>query len=556
MDKLTLLIADDNVSDRMILRAIVRRLGHYVLEAEDGVKAVALFEQHRPDLILMDVFMPNMDGEQATWLIKQKAGDHMVPVIFLTSLTEAGQLADCLDAGGDDFLTKPYNRVILQAKIAAFARMLALHKQVQQQREHLVREQEAAKAVFDSIAHHGALNLPNLRYLISPMSIFNGDVMLVAQHPSGGIAVFLGDFTGHGLPAAIGAMPLSETFYGMISKGFSLRDVTTEINRKLKSILPVGVFCCANLVELSFRNRTIEVWTGGLPDNLLYNQRSGEVKRLVSRHMALGVLSPQRFRYEPYFIEMDPDDVLYLWSDGIPETMNPQGEMFGDERMFEVFADAGPAAPLFDRLVGKVRDFSGQSVQGDDHTLLQIHMISEDELPSVDDHATTHAAGGGARCWSMDFELCDDSIAHFDPLPMFTHMIMEVPGLRTRSSQVYTILAELYANALDHGILKLDSKLKKSAAGFSRYYQLRQERLQALQSARISIRLQHEPEGEGGILRIEIEDSGEGFDYQQSSYTHHADGYSGRGLPLIRSLCSSFAYLGAGNRVRAEFSWS
>ncbi|NNM52993.1 MAG: fused response regulator/phosphatase [Pseudomonadales bacterium] len=553
-ERLSVLIADDNASDRMILRAIVRRLGHDVIEAEDGQQAVQLFASSRPDIVLMDVFMPNMDGQQAAWIIKQQAGEELVPVIFLTSLTDADQLADCLDAGGDDFLSKPYNRVILQAKIQAFARMRTLHAQVQAQREHLVREQAVAKAVFDSIAHHGALDLPNIRYLISPMSVFNGDVMLVARQPSGGLSIFLGDFTGHGLPAAIGTMPLSEIFYGMTSKGFSLRDIAAEINRKLKSILPVGIFCCANLLDLSFRNRTIEVWTGGMPDNVIFNRRTKEIKRLVSHHLALGVLGPDRFRYDPYFIEMDPDDVVYLWSDGIPETNNMAGEMFGEDRLLEVFSRVD-GQHIFDGIVRSVQSFSGQQQQSDDHTLLEIAMLEEKELPDMDDVAVGTAKNLGASHWRMDFELKDSSLIHFDPLPLLTHMIMEAPGLKRRASQVYTLLAELYSNALDHGVLRLDSGLKRTPDGFAEYYRLRTERLQQLNKAKICFRLAHEPSEVGGVLFIEVEDSGPGFDYQAATFAPHAEGYCGRGLPLVRSLCASFEYRGKGNHVCAEYRW-
>src|SRR5690606_40932182 len=81
--------------------------------------------------------------------------------------------------------------------------------------EHLLREQHVAKAVFDKVAHSGCLDAPNIRYMQSPYALFNGDLLLAAYKPSGGMHVMLGDFTGHGLPAAIGAMPLAELFYGM-----------------------------------------------------------------------------------------------------------------------------------------------------------------------------------------------------------------------------------------------------------------------------------------------------------------------------------------------------
>ena len=70
--------------------------------------------------------------------------------------------------------------------------------------EHLLTEQRVAKAVFDKVAHSGCLSAPNIRYLQSPFALFNGDLLLAAFKPSGGMHVLLGDFTGHGLPAAIG----------------------------------------------------------------------------------------------------------------------------------------------------------------------------------------------------------------------------------------------------------------------------------------------------------------------------------------------------------------
>src|SRR5690606_33499765 len=188
----------------------------------------------------------------------------------------------------------PYNRVILEAKIGAMDRLRRLHGTVLQQRdliarhnEHLLREQHVAKAVFDKVAHSGCLNAPNIRYLQSPYALFNGDLLLAAFKPSGGMHVLLGDFTGHGLPAAIGAMPLAEVFYSMTAKGFGMADILREMTAKLKRILPVGVFCCAALRNLSFQRRVLEVWNGGLPDGYLRRSMDGHLQPLVSRHLPL-----------------------------------------------------------------------------------------------------------------------------------------------------------------------------------------------------------------------------------------------------------------------------
>ena len=106
---LLVLVADDNPTDRLILGRLVERLGHRVCLAEDGEQAVSLFVERQPDIVLLDALMPVMDGFEAAREIKQRAGEDLVPVIFLTSLTETDALVKCLEAGGDDFLTKPYN---------------------------------------------------------------------------------------------------------------------------------------------------------------------------------------------------------------------------------------------------------------------------------------------------------------------------------------------------------------------------------------------------------------------------------------------------------------
>ena len=245
LEPLTILIAEDSAADRMLLSTIVRRQGHEVLTAANGAEAVEAFRQQRPQLVLMDAMMPVMDGFEAARQIKELAGETLVPIIFLTSLTESEALARCLEAGGDDFLAKPYNQVILGAKIKAMDRLRRLQATVLQQRdqiarhhEYLLNEQRVAKAVFDKVAHSGCLSAPNIRYLQSPYALFNGDLLLAAFTPAGDMHVLLGDFTGHGLPAAVGAMPLAEVFYGMTAKGYGLSETLREMNAKLKRILP------------------------------------------------------------------------------------------------------------------------------------------------------------------------------------------------------------------------------------------------------------------------------------------------------------------------------
>ncbi|WP_150630230.1 fused response regulator/phosphatase [Pseudomonas fluorescens] len=559
-EPLTILIAEDSAADRMLLSTIVRRQGHEVLTAANGAEAVEAFRQQRPQLVLMDAMMPVMDGFEAARQIKTLAGETLVPIIFLTSLTESEALARCLEAGGDDFLAKPYNQVILAAKIKAMDRLRRLQATVLEQRDQIARhhdyllnEQRVAKAVFDKVAHSGCLNAPNIRYLQSPYALFNGDLLLAAFTPAGDMHVLLGDFTGHGLPAAVGAMPLAEVFYGMTAKGYGLSETLREMNAKLKRILPVDMFCCATLLCLSFQRRSVEVWNGGMPDGYLHSVATGERTPLTARHLPLGVLSPQTFDDCTEVFPMAVGDRVFLLSDGVIDTCDANEQLFGVGRLQQVFAANRQPDRLFEEIEQALRDFRGEA--RDDVSMVEVSLLEAEQLSPP---ALVYS-DSGQSCpldWSVSFEFRAATLKRFNPLPYLLQLLLEVHGLRAQSGALYSVLAELYSNALEHGVLGLDSSLKRDASGFARYYQQRNARLDELQDGYVRVHLQVTPRGEGGCLTIRVEDSGKGFDVDRVM-ARPLDGVrlSGRGVSLIRQLSRSAQWSDDGRSARVEFFW-
>jgi len=560
LEPLTILIAEDSAADRMLLSSIVRRQGHEVLTAANGAEAVEAFRLQRPQLVLMDAMMPVMDGFEAARQIKALAGETLVPIIFLTSLTESEALARCLEAGGDDFLAKPYNQVILAAKIKAMDRLRRLQATVLEQRDQIARhhdyllnEQRVAKAVFDKVAHSGCLNAPNIRYLQSPYALFNGDLLLAAFTPAGDMHVLLGDFTGHGLPAAVGAMPLAEVFYGMTAKGYGLSETLREMNAKLKRILPVDMFCCATLLCLSFQRRSVEVWNGGMPDGYLHSIASGERTPLTARHLPLGVLSPQTFDDRTEVFPMAVGDRVFLLSDGVIDTCDANEQLFGVERLQRVFAANRRPDQLFEEIEQALRDFRGEA--RDDVSMVEVSLL---EAAQLSPPALVYS-DSGQSCpldWSVSFEFRAATLKRFNPLPYLLQLLLEVHGLRAQSGALYSVLAELYSNALEHGVLGLDSSLKRDASGFARYYQQRNARLDELQDGYVRVHLQVAPKGEGGCLTIRVEDSGKGFDVDRVM-ARPLDGarLSGRGVSLIRQLSRNANWSDDGRSARVEFFW-
>jgi two-component system, HptB-dependent secretion and biofilm response regulator len=558
---LKILIADDSGSDRLILKSIVEKQGHIPLLAVNGLEAVETFRREKPDIILLDALMPEMDGFEAARQIKQLSGDHFIPIIFLTSLNEADSLAKCLEVGGDDFLSKPYNSIILKAKINAFWRMLKMHVTLQQQRdeiaEHnkrLVHEQEVAKLTFDKIAHEGSLSAGNIRYRLSPMAIFNGDVLLAAMRPNGNLCVLLGDFTGHGLAAAIGAMPLSQTFYSMVAKGFTIQDILTELNSKLKEILPVGVFCCAVLLDMDFRSKRLELWSGGMPESYLYHQASKQLQLIRSEHLALGILPPEKFSAKTRYFDMQNGDRLFLWSDGILEAESSQGERFGSERLHAIFQQDIAADQFFTVANDAINQFIKGNKRSDDLSIAEITMVDVDLDQQLVLSQKPYPFVPGE--WNLSFELHPSSLRMINPIPLLQKVLTDLPGLQHYAVELFTVFTELYSNALEHGVLGLKSELKSSADGFAEYYAKRHDDLQALEQGFIRFELSYFAKDEKSALEVLVTDSGAGFDYEKvAKQTVGANSYSGRGLKLIHAICSSVEYLGVGNQVRIIFEW-
>lgn len=547
-----ILVVDDTEANRKLLSWILEDDGHEVVEASDGQEAVDLFRKAPPDMVLMDVMMPVMDGYEATVAIKEHLGDKHVPIIFLTALSDDASLAKCLSIGGDDFLSKPINEQVLQAKIKAHSRIRELNEQINSKNEelnrlhkHTMREHEIAKTVFEKAMAASLQDCGNARHYVSAATTFNGDLLLTAPSPSGGLYTLMCDFTGHGLPAAIGALPVSQIFYDTTNNGKSISDIATEINKALEEFLPDDMFAVAAIAELNSEGNRLTLWSGGIPDILITDAKGKLKYKIQSTHMPLGVLNNDEFERDVKIYEMEPEDRVYIYSDGIPEALNPAGEMYGEERLLEMFN--GERKDPFVRLIYDIKQFTGPE-QNDDITIIEL-ICKPVEMQST---PVTVANTPRQLPWQMELSLKPDDLKTASPVSTIIDMIGVSPLLAAHKDFLHTILSELYSNALEHGVLGLSSELKKSEDGYLEYYQEREERLQQLDEGFVNISLAFTSSSERAELKISLKDSGEGFDVDKRYQSTDDDAF-GRGVSLIDTLCETVEYSEGGTKVCATY---
>jgi len=381
---------------------------------------------------------------------------------------------------------------------------------------------------------------------------FSGDIVLSAPRPSGGINILLGDFVGRGLPAAVGALPVAEVFYGMTEKGFGLSDIIEEINQKLLFVLPEGLFCAACLMELEEQGKMLAVWNGGLPDVLVIDQHAKIKDRVPSSHIPLGIHATNKVDLDSVFIEVDAGDKVVFFTDGLMNAENVQGEKFGIQNMERILSQGKTFQAIQQSLLDHIADTN----QVDDISLAELDVLA---MQTYDGGTSTelNQISLPPAYWQAEFEFSAQVLRSVDLVPLLVNVLIHIQAPHEHRQRIYTVLAEIFNNALEHGVLKLQSSLKQSANGFAEYYALRAQRLTELEDAAIKVSLIHQPSNDGGILTIRVEDSGDGFDYHQ-----HAKNLAenktlcGRGEGLLQKLCKHYEYSGKGNIITADYHWS
>lgn len=371
-----ILIAEYSPTGRNQLTQMLELDGHQVLQASTWGEALVQFAGYHPDLVLLEPTLPGAGGHGCVPELKRLSPNRFVPVILVTSISDHITLAYFLESEADDFIDPPYDHFVLKAKIAGFERVDEIYRRLEKFRTTTEQEIKLAKHMFDAIINRKAEEIPHIHHWSLAAGHFSGDLLMFERTPEDTLHVMLGDFTGHGLVAAVGALPTSDIFYAMTKKGFGIGDIAGEINRKLHRLLPTGQFCCASLLSISPRANRVETWNGGLPPILLANEQHEIVHRLSSDKLPLGILDAESFDSSTAMVTTKGVCHVILYSDGLVEARNAEGQEFGDTRLLGALGAAGANGSLIGQIKAAVIDFLGGLEPHDDVSLLAINLES------------------------------------------------------------------------------------------------------------------------------------------------------------------------------------
>ncbi len=232
-------------------------------------------------------------------------------------------------------------------------------------------EEMIARAVYTRIAKLQPIDKYGIKGIVEPMGNFSGDFIFYALTPDGHIYVLFADFTGHGLPAALGAIPVSSAFYSMTAKGLPPEEILQEINKNLFAQLSTEHFCCASFIVLNPERTKMEIWNGGIPDILIIKEHDQPINHISSTNLPLGIqVNEDEYTFES--IELAKGDVVFAYTDGVTESWNKSDEPFGVQRLEEHLLENFQKPDFLDIIKAKVDKHSEGRIQEDDISMLEI----------------------------------------------------------------------------------------------------------------------------------------------------------------------------------------
>ncbi|NLT73589.1 MAG: SpoIIE family protein phosphatase [Chloroflexi bacterium] len=390
MSDATVLVVDDEPYNLDYLQQELEDAGYRVILASDGLEALERVRDRAPDLVLLDVMMPRMDGFQVLSRLKGDAATRAIPVIIISADTDLGSVVQGIRLGADDYLPKPFEPVLLHARISSGLERKRLHDLETLYLEGLEREMDIARQIQRSFLPERLPDVPGWDVAACFRSARDvaGDFYDVFTLPDGRLACVLGDVCGKGVGAAlfmtlfrslVRATLTSNCFRGAQAAPVSPREQLAEavalINRYVaETHRAEGTFCAlfAGTLDVD-TGRMVYTNCGSDPPLLL---RRGVVRgQLKPTGPVVGILEDVRFAVEDLLLE--PGDTLVAYTDGLIDALNEAGEPFDLAGLRGALSN-GAAASLVDEIERDVVAHVGEASPFDDITLVAIHRLALD----------------------------------------------------------------------------------------------------------------------------------------------------------------------------------
>lgn len=389
------LIVDDSRLQRRIISSSLKRLGYEVREADSGQTALDICKIWPPDLVLSDWIMPGMDGLSFCRAFKALARDGYGYFILLTSKSAKDDVAQGLQCGADDFLTKPVNGLELRARLTAGERIIDMQRALTAQTKIVSDTLDELRCIHDSLNQdlieakklqqslvrekHRSFENASLSFTLQPAGHVGGDLVGYFPISKREVGFFSIDVSGHGVSSALMTARLAGYLtspspeqnialaYAPDESIFArpLSEVVADLNRIVLEEMETDHYFTVILAVANMQTGQVTLCQAGHPHPLV-RRKTGKIEQSGPGGLPVGLFAEAEF--EEFQIDLRQGDQLILASDGVTECPNAKNEMLGEEGFEELISNlnglCGPT--LLETLVWKLSEFSDDAAFPDD----------------------------------------------------------------------------------------------------------------------------------------------------------------------------------------------
>ena len=384
-----ILVVDDDELNIKILRIQLEAQGYGVLSATSGSKALELMASDPPDLVLLDIQMPRMDGFEVCRRIRADDSTQFVPVVMVTALKDTADRIQSIQAGADDFISKPFDGHEIVARVGSLLRIKEYRDELEAHNARLQAELEMARQVQEILMpQNGIVGLAGFEIAShsTPEIEVGGDFFDFWEIQPGRLGLFISDVMGHGVSAALVAV-FMKTVVGEIrdrmenDPGRMLTTLNTRFNNTISS--QMFMFATAFYAVIDLPSGKISCANAGHPYPLLIHRQRGTCELLCQGFVGKGLGLLADSSYETANYDFDRCGRMLLYTDGAYEARNPEREEFGVCRLEETAVqetdESGDA--LVNRLLGAIEKFRNGIPTDDDLTFVAVDVVESDVKP-------------------------------------------------------------------------------------------------------------------------------------------------------------------------------
>jgi sigma-B regulation protein RsbU (phosphoserine phosphatase) len=345
--------------------------------AVDGDAALRMVAKNPPDLVLLDIMMPGIDGYEVCRQLRAAKSSSEIPIMFLSSLEEIHDKTRGFEAGANDYLVKPFEILEVKARVKSLLKAKAYADAIREASERELRvAREIQRGILpQDVSVSAAGSGLDVCALFEPAKHVGGDLYEVLRATNDTIMIVIGDVMGKGVPAALFMAVTVTLLRTIVRQTQRPEEVLARLNDELEAQNPRRMFVTMSCIAIDVASgRATGASAGHSP--LMMIPSSGP-PRLVfpSSGMVLGMRPGQTFKVQT--LDMTTGDTLLFYTDGITEAENVQEEQFESERLLQCFADGAghSAAETASKLLSAVHAFGAGAPQTDDITAIAVRKL-------------------------------------------------------------------------------------------------------------------------------------------------------------------------------------